>query len=180
MIRMPKCEKLMSLALLAIFPFLPVAAQESTPSENILVTYDRTHDVPDEVFLPIFLDHLLLISKNAPRRTAMMRREFQQAMTLSSTDEAQDHFSYLMRKANEAHDEYNEAFRQLICPLTTPRPAGEQVLIALNNLNNTKNAIGRNHLIDMQLTLGAERYKKFLDWMDSKKSEFRIIRSDTY
>ena len=83
MIRTRKFEKLMSLALLAIFPFLPVAAQESTPSENIVVKYDRTHDVPDEVFLPIFLDHLLLKSKYAPLHTAMLRREFQQAMTLS-------------------------------------------------------------------------------------------------
>lgn len=168
----------MSLAWLAILPYLPVAAQESKSTENIRIQYDRTDAVPDEVFLPAFFDHLLQMEKNAPRYTAMMRKEYQRTMTLSSMDEDQDYFSYLMQKAKESQAEYRQAFRRSICPLDTPRPTGQAVLVALNDLDDSKSAIGRHYLTDIHSALGDEHYEKFLAWINSKKSSFRIVIYD--
>jgi len=139
------------------------------------LVYDKTADVPDEVFLSHHLNSLNIRFRGDPSRLA---DHVKHEMDLATNREAKQFAQYLFSQQESIQADFDQYKRDTVCPFDVSRPEGAGVFEALNALDDNSDVINRRHLENMASELGAEKYFKFRAWMDRAKSSFTIIRFD--
>ena len=165
--------------LIAIFLALATAPINAEQSEEamarIRVIYEKTSDIPDDVYLSSFLDLLNARFHGDPGRLASYVND---NLRLDNFEEAQEAAEFLMEVSAAIHNETNAFKRSAVCPFDKPRPSGLEVYAALNSVDDMKDEISRTYLNAIEQKFGEDKYTDFLAWMNSRKASTTIIRFD--
>lgn len=163
-------------AILAISLILISSTAYSEPDPRIRAKYERTSEIPDNVYFPKFVTFVTSTVSEHDRQHAII--DLQQNMGFTSVEESTALFELLTQIKADIATERQAHFRQTICPLDRPRPSGVDVFKLLDDVDDNNDRLGSKYLAAVNEYLGPEAYQIFLTWMGKRKLGSTIIVFD--
>lgn len=163
-------------AIFAVSLILIPPTAYSEPDPRIRAKYERTSDIPDNVYFPKFVTFVTSSASEHDKQHAII--DLQRNVGLDSVEESTDLFELLTQIKADILKERISHFRETICPLDRPRPSGVDVFKLLDGVDDNNDRLGSKYLAEVQRHLGPEAYQNFLAWMNKRKLGSTIIVFD--
>ena len=160
---------------MAVTPVMSLAGESDELNDRARLYYKKTEAIPDNVFLPSFLNLLRVRYRGDLDRLAGDVRD---NLDISDPKETKVVASLLMDVADAIDRDVFEYKRTAVCPSKSPMPTGQEVYVALNSVDDARDEFGREYLNTIEKELGDDRFLKFVAWMDRRKLSTTILRLD--
>jgi hypothetical protein len=160
---------------MAVTAAMSLAEEPDELKDRARLYYKKTEAIPDNVFLPSFLNLLRVRYRGDLDRLAA---DVKDNLDIDDPKEAKDVASLLMEVSDAIDRDVFEYKRSTVCPSESAKPTGLEVYVALNSVDDARDEFGHEYLKTIEKELGEDRFLKFVAWMDRRKLSTTILRLD--